>query len=627
VAWIIKGHTSSTQLVGRWHTPGQLTDHSSFCSDLAGLVGTLHTHFLFPFQYYSKHPVIMQQALVITWLVSYKPVKPMEPHADLLEAAQSLLITWRYKIDLVFIQGHQDNGQPTVLSRDAWLNVGADSLVKNKVASWAVPTHFKLLGNSWGCYVGPTRIVKQFNKTLQIWINGKETQEYWEKQTQLQQAQLNNVDWSSISWAMQRVPLVQQHWASKQMSSRFAHGKNMVWWKFCTSAQCPRCREGSKDKTHILKYTQEEAAAKWNESLQTLKAWMKKEKLYVESDTLGVAKTTMVSYLTKIHLYFINHSILNTLLQKAIKDITLDSNLAVDLNPMLKSLYNEAKMNGNMFIPELPPFKLYKTRLTHGNDKSKVEMTVVGIKCVTGKVHLLKEYFLQLASPASYKKQIGVFVPTGVAHLTGAINYAKIICDDNTFSDNVITIPVSDFQHATLDIPFSLQANMDIEQVMLNDLICDQTWCYNVKWTTIPTKILVVVNKANLDLAWKWIDETLPKIYAQHTSNKLDVTMLQHMIPCCLNKPIMIAATTAYTKQLQQCTTIVHAPAKTPKPLAKPPCVCKTHLVDITFNEKEFPSLPTSTPTMNTPTTTVPTTSQAMTSTVSTIPSPLLDWF
>jgi len=42
-AWIIEGSTSSTRLVGQWHTLGQSLDHSSFCSKLVGIVGTLYT--------------------------------------------------------------------------------------------------------------------------------------------------------------------------------------------------------------------------------------------------------------------------------------------------------------------------------------------------------------------------------------------------------------------------------------------------------------------------------------------------------------------------------------------------------------------------------------------------------
>jgi len=44
MAWIIKkGSNLSMPLVGKRHTPGQPSDHSLFCSELAGIVGALYT--------------------------------------------------------------------------------------------------------------------------------------------------------------------------------------------------------------------------------------------------------------------------------------------------------------------------------------------------------------------------------------------------------------------------------------------------------------------------------------------------------------------------------------------------------------------------------------------------------
>ncbi len=79
----------------------------------------------------------------------------MEPHADLLEAAWALFATSLYHINLKFIHGHQDNGNPMALTHDAWLNVEVDLLAKAKMAQpHQGPQYFKLPGNAWGCYIG-----------------------------------------------------------------------------------------------------------------------------------------------------------------------------------------------------------------------------------------------------------------------------------------------------------------------------------------------------------------------------------------------------------------------------------------------------------------------------------------
>jgi len=37
-------------------------------------------------------------------------------------------------------------------------------------------------------------------------------------------------------------------------------------------------------------------------------------------------------------------------------------------------------------------------------------MVVIGIKCANNTAHLAEEFYLQLASPVHYERQIGVFV-------------------------------------------------------------------------------------------------------------------------------------------------------------------------------------------------------------------------
>jgi len=232
---------------------------------------------------------------------------------------------------------------------------------------------------------------------------------------------------------------------------------------------------------------------KFDCSKPQLMEWMKKEKIFTESDTLGIAKITTIGYLMKIHPHLVNQNNLNKLLQTELDDVKFDANLAVELDPMLQTLQTDVMTNGDMFIPEIPPFELYKTKISHGTNKSKIATDIIGIKCAADKVHLLKEYFSQLASPESYEKQIGVFVLTGAVHLLGAVNYAKLLCCDyNAFLQNVVTIPIGDLQHMTLNIPFSLHNDTDIDKTTLDDLICDQPWCYSIEHTNTPTKILLV---------------------------------------------------------------------------------------------------------------------------------------
>jgi len=140
--------------------------------------------------------------------------------------------------------------------------------------------------------------------------------------------------------------------------------------------------------------------------------WLIEEKIFIEANTLGINKMTTIRYLTKLHTYYTNRMQLKHLLQTTLEDITLNADLAVKLDPSLKDKQTESMSNSDMFAPEIPPFKVYKTKITHRYDKDKVSTNVIGIKCTTAQAHLLQEFFSQLASPASYKKQIRLFIPT-----------------------------------------------------------------------------------------------------------------------------------------------------------------------------------------------------------------------
>jgi len=331
--------------------------------------------------------------------------------------------------------------------------------------------------------------------------------------------------------------------------------------------------------------------------------WMKKNKLFFESDSLGVNKTTTIGYLTRLHPQLTNRTNLKKLLNVALEEITIDPNLAVELDPALKEHHTDAMSNGDDFSPVVPPFEVYKTRLIYGSDK-KTYTNVIGIKCASSQAKLLKEFYSQLASPEIYEKQIGVFIPTGAVHLLGTEKYLQLIRENNAFLNDITTIPLGDFQHPTLDIPFSTDSTTDIEQTTLQDLIAEQPWCLGVERTNLNNKVMITTTKTQILQAREWLDQQLPLIYQQNVADKLDVTMLDRLIPRRLDKPVLTAASTAYAKTLQNRATIT-TPNDNTKPLTKPPRSNKQHPVNISFDETDFPALA---PTKPKPTSATPTT-------------------
>jgi len=331
---------------------------------------------------------------------------------------------------------------------------------------------------------------------------------------------------------------------------------------------------------------------KFDKTKKSFLDWLTNEKVFVESDALGVSRTISIGYLARLHPQYTNKTNLKNLLQIAFEDVHIDPKLAVELDPSVKPLQTTAAANGDTFVTPLPPFELYKTKITHGRDKDKVSTDIIGIKCAAEKARLLKEFFSQLASPASYEKQIGFFIPTGAAHTLGQQNYAKLISENHAFVNSVVMIPVSDLQHATLDIPFSLDKNTDIDQITLQDIINDQPWCLSAEKTMIQNKIMITTTKDTLEQARRWIDHTLVNLYEDHIEPTLNVTTLKlKMFPRRLDIPIQTAASKAYAKNLcnratyAKVTTTANTPTNQTKP--KP----NTRRVDVSFTESDFPAL------------------------------------
>jgi len=152
-----------------------------------------------------------------------------------------------------------------------------------------------------------------------------------------------------------------------------------------------------------------------------------------------------------------------------------------------------------------------------------------------------------------------------------------------------MTIPLGDFQHETLDIPFSLDTNTDIDQTTLLDIIMEPPWCLNVEKMKIINKVMVTTTKNGLETAHKWLDAMLPDIYKTHIADKLDVTTLHCLSPRCLDKPILRGASTAYADMLKSQTTAASPTTQSTSQNTKPPCTKKFKLVDMTFDDQDFP--------------------------------------
>jgi len=123
-----------------------------------------------------------------------------------------------------------------------------------------------------------------------------------------------------------------------------------------------------------------------------LLAWLKKEHVFLESDGLGIERPVTTGYFLKIAPSLTHLANFRLHLENQLMLVDTDADTAVDLAPHLKQERLKAMSSGNDFIPILPEFEVYRTRLSHGRKTSQVLTDVLGVKCAPKDAKLLGEF-------------------------------------------------------------------------------------------------------------------------------------------------------------------------------------------------------------------------------------------
>jgi len=113
------------------------------------------------------------------------------------------------------------------LERDATLNVEMDAWAKQKVEDIAGPATYKIPFESWSCYIGRTKIIKQWQLTLREHINRKPICTYWQGKKWFGSGVVAQVDWVLVWQVMTEVGWSRRKWVTKYTTGEFAHGENM----------------------------------------------------------------------------------------------------------------------------------------------------------------------------------------------------------------------------------------------------------------------------------------------------------------------------------------------------------------------------------------------------------------
>jgi len=278
-----------------------------------------------------------------------------------------------------------------------------------------------------------------------------------------------------------------------------------------------------------------------------LLTWLKKERIFLESDHLGIDCPVTTGYFTKIapsltHLANFREHIVNQLML-----VDIEADTAVELAPHLKQARLDAMTSGDDFIPILPEFEIYRTRLSHGREPSQVSTDVLGVKCAPKDAKLLGEFLTRMAATTTDQRD-GVYIPKGAAYLLGLTTYAQILQDNNVFINSVASIPVNLAYEAWFAVIDPNQTS-DNEPISLHDHLVKKSWFLRIE-SVAPNKCLLVTTQNNLQDARDWIDANLEQFVRKSIPEGLNPPSA--LLPRRLDKPVYSATTQTYADILKK---------------------------------------------------------------------------
>jgi len=280
-----------------------------------------------------------------------------------------------------------------------------------------------------------------------------------------------------------------------------------------------------------------------------LLAWLKKSRVFLEADSLGTDRPVTIGYFTKIEPKLTHLTNFREHLKTQLMMVELDADTAVTLAPYLKTAQLEAMSNGDDFIPILPNFEVYRTRITHGREPSQVTTDVIGVKGAPKDAKLLGEFFTRLAAETRNDPRDGVYLPKGAVHLLGPATFEQVLKENNFFLTTVATVPVN-LEFAAWFAVIDANETSETAEISLHDHLLRQPWFLRLESVT-RNKTLIVTTKSNLMAARTWIDENLEMMIRKSIPPDVEPPP-SSLLPHRLDKPTHTAASCSCADILKQ---------------------------------------------------------------------------
>jgi len=279
-----------------------------------------------------------------------------------------------------------------------------------------------------------------------------------------------------------------------------------------------------------------------------LLAWLKKEKIFIESDSLGINRLVTIGYFTKIASSFTHLANFRNHLVNQLMLVEINATTTIKLMPHLKQMQLDAMMNGDNFVPILPGFEIYHKRLSHSHDKSKVSTDVLGVKSAPKDAKILGKFFTCMASATNNDQCDGVFLPKGAAYLLGPQTYTQVLQENKFFLTTVATIPVN-LEYNAWFANINPNQTSDTDPISLHDHLLCKPWFLCIELVA-KNKCHLITTQNNLLEACEWIDMSLQPLIQQSIPPGIDPPA--SLLPWHLNKPVYLQASVTYANILEK---------------------------------------------------------------------------
>jgi len=223
--------------------------------------------------------------------------------------------------------------------------------------------------------------------------------------------------------------------------------------------------------------------------------------------------------------------------------VEINATMAIKLVPHLKQQQIDTMTNGNDFIPILPEFEIYRTRISHGHNKDQVSTDVLGVKSSLKDAKLLGKFFTRLASATNNDQCNGVFLPKGAAYLLGPQTYAQVLQENKFVLTTIATIPINLEYNAWFAIIDPTQTSKT-KPISLHDHLLCKPWFLRIELVA-KNKRLLVTTQHNLTEAHEWIDMNLQPLIRRSIPPGIDPPA--SLLPRHLDKPVYLQTCFTHT--------------------------------------------------------------------------------